>query len=242
MSSCCLSFTSWRSGRVAVSDPSIASVSERCRCGPAERCALCDEPRRTAELPVWSIDKRLPVPAQVLEEAFSTLLHVAEGAGSGREGLAATPARAARAWRELTVGYAEDVSLTTFDADGYDEIVAVTGIPFWSLCEHHLLPFHGTVDVAYLPGARILGLSKFPRLVHKYSRRLQVQERLGVELADAIEAGVGPRGVMVRISAEHMCMAMRGVRVAGSRTVTSVVRGRFREHPPARAEALGMLP
>lgn len=200
----------------------------------------------------WGYPSRLPSRASlreperagVVESAYKSLLLAVVpdlGAIVAPEGLRNTPARAARAWRELTAGYADAFEVTSFPADGYDEIIAVTGIPFYSLCEHHLLPFHGSVDFAYLPGDRIVGLSKFARLVGKFSRRLQVQERLTVELADALEV-IEPRGVLVRVRAEHTCMAMRGVRVAGSQTVTSVVRGRFREHPPARAEALGMLP
>lgn len=157
------------------------------------------------------------------------------------DGLADTPARAARAWGELTAGYDAQPDLTTFDAAGYDEIVVVRAIPFYSLCEHHLLPFHGVAHIAYLPGERILGLSKFSRLVDLYARRLQVQERLTMQIAAHLVDALRPRGVLVVLDAEHLCMTMRGVRAAGSRTTTSVVRGRFRESDAARAEALDLL-
>jgi GTP cyclohydrolase I len=153
----------------------------------------------------------------------------------------ATPARAARAWSELTAGYAAEPDLTSFDAEGYDEIVAVAGIPFYSLCEHHLLPFHGTAHIAYLPDGRILGLSKFARLVDVYARRLQVQERLTSQIADRLDAELAPQGVAVVLEAEHLCMTMRGVRAAGSVTRTSVMRGVFRSKPEARAEAFDLF-
>lgn len=152
-----------------------------------------------------------------------------------------TARRAALAWAELTSGYLAEPDLTTFDANGYDEIVAVGAIPFYSLCEHHLLPFHGTAHVAYLPGARILGLSKFVRVVELYARRLQVQERLTAQVAEHLVRVLDPRGVVVVLRAEHLCMAMRGVNTPGALTTTSVVRGRFRESDAARAEALALL-
>jgi GTP cyclohydrolase I len=169
-------------------------------------------------------------------QAFALLL------GDVPEGfLAGTPARAACAWRELIAGYELEVELTTFDADGYDEIVAVSGIPFYSLCEHHLLPFHGEAHIAYLPSDRILGLSKFARLVELYARRLQTQERLTAQIADHLAAALEPRAVAVVLRAEHLCMTMRGVRAAGATTTTSVMRGAFRDKPEARAEALDLI-
>lgn len=156
-------------------------------------------------------------------------------------GMLDTPARAARTWAELTAGYDAQPELTTFPGDGYDEIVAVSAIPFYSLCEHHLLPFHGVAHIAYLPGQRILGLSKFARLLDLYARRLQVQERLTSQVADHLMALLEPRGVVVVLCAEHLCMTMRGVRKPGALTTTSVVRGRFRESDAARAEALTLL-
>lgn len=178
--------------------------------------------------------------AELVEGAYAALL---DAVGNGRHnGLAATPARAARAWAELTSGYTEpEPDLHEFAANGYDEIVAVSAIPFYSLCEHHLLPFHGVAHVAYLPGDKMLGLSKFARLVNLYARRLQLQERLTSQIADHIERALAPRAVGVVLQAEHLCMAMRGVQTPGTRTTTSVMRGRFRESDAARAEVLQLL-
>jgi GTP cyclohydrolase I len=174
------------------------------------------------------------------ETVYRELIMLAEGREL-REGTADTPRRAAAAWAELTSGYGPEPALRSFDADGYDEIVAVAAIPFYSLCEHHLLPFHGQAHIAYLPTDRILGLSKFARVVEHYSRRLQTQERLTVQIADAIDAAIAPAGVGVVLIAEHLCMAMRGVQKGGAKTTTSVMRGAFRDKPPARAEALALL-
>jgi GTP cyclohydrolase I len=154
---------------------------------------------------------------------------------------AETARRAADAWTELTSGYTAEPELTTFPANGYDEIVVVSGIPFYSLCEHHLLPFHGHAHIAYLPGDRILGLSKFARLVDMFARRLQVQERLTHQVASQLQHVLEPRAVGVVMQAEHLCMAMRGVCVPGTRTTTSVMLGRFRDSTAARAEVLGLL-
>lgn len=211
-------------------------------------------------LPAWTQDTRRPVPADALTDAFMQLLVHAERANACREGLRDTPARAARAWLELTAGYGPMPDLTTFPADGHDQIIIVRGLPFYSLCEHHLLPFFGTADFAYVPGDLILGLSKFARLLEHYSRRLQIQERLTTQLADGlIEAllGIGlpkiwhegdppsgpmpPQGVFVIVRAEHMCMSMRGVQKPGHTTVTSVVRGVFKDDIAARGEALSLL-
>lgn len=174
------------------------------------------------------------------ETAYAALLMNAEG--RLRQGTSATPARAARAWADLTAGYHEQPpELRTFDAV-HDEIVAVAPIPLYSLCEHHLLPFHGRAFIAYLPGARILGLSKFARVVHHFARRLQIQERLTAEIADYLEAGLGDtRGLAVVVKAEHLCMSMRGAQVPGAITTTSVMRGVFRDQPEARAEALALM-
>lgn len=160
-----------------------------------------------------------------------------------REGLVETPGRAARAWRELTEGYDVDVRrlLKTFDSDGYDEMVAVADIPFASLCEHHLLPFTGRAHVVYIPVGRIVGLSKIPRVVDAYARRLQVQERLTIQIADALEDHVQPFGVMVVVEATHMCATLRGVKKAGVVMRTSAVRGEIKDNPAARAEALAMI-
>ena len=166
------------------------------------------------------------------------------GEDATRDGLVDTPRRYADALRDMTSGYREDPAdhLRTFDSDGYDEIVVVKDIPVRSLCEHHLLPFVGVAHVAYLPAGRIVGLSKLARLVDGYARRLQVQERLTMQIAQTLaDSPVEPRGVAVVVEAEHMCMTMRGVKAPGTRTTTSVMLGRFREHPPARAEVLDLL-
>jgi len=124
----------------------------------------------------------------------------------------------------------------------YDEIVLVKDIPFYSLCEHHLLPFHGRTHVAYIPeGNRITGISKLARVVDVYARRLQVQERMTRQIADCIVQALAPKGVFVVVEAEHLCMTMRGVHKPGSRTITSVVRGIFRENPATRSEAMSLI-
>lgn len=160
-------------------------------------------------------------------------------------GLIETPVRAARAWGDLTSGYDVDVSalFKRFEGVGYDELVLVGGIPVYSLCEHHLLPFVGKAAVGYLPGARgeIVGLSKIVRVVDAYARRLQVQERLTQQIAQAFTDHLEPRGVIVVVRARHFCMELRGVKTPGAVTTTSVCTGSLREKPEARAEALHLI-
>jgi len=178
------------------------------------------------------------------EDAYRVLL-TACGEDLRRDGLLETPDRAASAWRELTSGYAINPAelLKTFDnTDGTRDLIAVTRIPFYSLCEHHLLPFFGQAHIVYVPSDRIAGLSKFARVVYAYARRLQVQERLTNQIAALIDKQLEALGVMVVIEAEHLCMGMRGVRAPGSVTVTSAVRGIFADKPEARAEALSFIP
>jgi GTP cyclohydrolase IA len=161
-----------------------------------------------------------------------------------REGLRDTPARVVRALFEMTSGYEGDpaeVLGRTFPADGYDEVVAVSGIPFNSLCEHHLMPFFGTVGVAYLPHERIVGLSKLPRVVDIFAKRLQVQERMTKEIGDAIASHLVPAGSAVVVTAVHACLSCRGALKPGARMTTSDIRGSFRDSPAARAEVLGLL-
>jgi len=165
----------------------------------------------------------------------------AAGEDPERPGLAATPERAARAWAELTSGYSADPELTVFPSQGFDQIVAVRDLPFHSLCEHHLLPFHGHAHVAYLPGEQILGLSKFARVLEVYARRLQVQEQLTHQVAKRLIEVLAPAGLIVVVEAEHSCMTMRGVQKLGSRTRTSYASGAFRENADSRAEALALL-
>jgi GTP cyclohydrolase I len=162
-----------------------------------------------------------------------------------RDGLQKTPERVARMYAELFSGLKEDpesVLDTMFEA-GHDEMIMVRDIAFYSVCEHHLIPFIGKAHVAYIPNDNgcITGLSKLARLVDVISRRPQVQERLTTQIADAIESRLDPRGVLVVIEAEHLCMSMRGIRKPGSQTVTSAVRGLFRSNEATRAEAMGLI-
>lgn len=175
-----------------------------------------------------------------LEDAAYTLLHgIIPHEQLASESMARTPYRMAKALSELCCGYAEDtreILSTTFPCDGYRGIVAVPRIRFSSLCEHHVLPFTGTCSVAYIPGDRIVGLSKIPRVVRAVSRRLQVQERLTVEIADAMQA-LNPEAVAVIVRAEHTCKCLRGIESQGE-MVTSEVRGKFRHEAAARDEVL----
>jgi GTP cyclohydrolase IA len=160
-----------------------------------------------------------------------------------REGLVETPERVARSLRFLTEGYTLDARDAIGDAlfeQDYDEIVIVRDIPFYSLCEHHLLPFFGTADVAYAPAGRVVGLSKIPRLVDVYAHRLQLQERMTREVAEGLQEVTRPAGVAVVLEARHLCMEMRGVEKAGQ-TVTSCMLGCFREDARSRAELLQLI-
>jgi GTP cyclohydrolase IA len=172
-------------------------------------------------------------------------LLIAIGEDPDRDGLQATPGRVARMFAEVVVGASDEPSrhlTTTFEAD-HDEIVLVRDIAFSSMCEHHLLPFIGRAHVGYIPGAdgRITGLSKLARLVDGFARRLQVQERLTTQIANAIQEVLEPAGVIVVLEAEHLCMSIRGVAKPGATTVTSAIRGHFRDDPRGRAEALSLI-
>ena len=176
-----------------------------------------------------------------IERAVHELLE-AIGEDPARDGLVKTPHRVAKMYKELFSGLGEnpaDHLEVTFAAE-HDEMVMVRDIPFASLCEHHLIPFIGKTHVAYIPGedGRITGLSKLARLVDGYAKRLQVQERMTTEIADAIELALVPRGVLVVVEAEHLCMSMRGVKKSGTSTVTSAVRGLFRSDASTRMEAM----
>lgn len=163
---------------------------------------------------------------------------------AGGDGLENTPMRVARAMAEMTAGRFEDpgtILATTFDADGYDELVLLSGVTFTSLCEHHVLPFQGVAHVGYLPGNRVVGLSKLARLVDCYAKRLQIQERMTAQIANAINEHLCPRGVGVVVEARHECMACRGVKKDGATMVTSSMLGAFRDTPEARAELLGLI-
>ncbi len=186
----------------------------------------------------------MAVDLPAIEEAVRTIL-VAIGEDPDRDGLTSTPARVARMYAEVCSGLHEapaDHLKTTFEAD-HDEMVMVRDIPLYSLCEHHLIPFHGVAHVAYIPGkdGRITGLSKLARLVDGFARRPQVQERLTAQVADSLVEVLAPRGVFVVVEAEHLCMSMRGIRKPGAVTVTSAVRGIFKESAATRAEAMSFV-
>ena len=178
-----------------------------------------------------------------VEEAVRDIL-VEIGEDPDREGHAGTPDRVHRMYAELTAGYHVDpdrlVNRAIYDV-GYSEMVVVKDIPFYSLCEHHLLPFFGTASVAYIPRGRVIGLSKIPRIVEMYARRLQVQERLTQQVADFLQARLGPSGTGVVIEATHLCAVMRGVRKPGMVMTTSAVLGLFRRSDKTRAEFFSHL-
>ncbi len=192
-----------------------------------------------------SITLETPVFDQARAEAAVRELLLAVGEDPERQGLLETPARVARAFREMFAGLYTDpdaVLETTFD-EQLDELVLVKQIPMYSTCEHHLVAFHGVAHVGYIPGddGRITGLSKLARVVDLYAKRPQVQERLTAQVADAVMRKLKPRGVIVVIEAEHLCMAMRGVRKPGATTTTSAVRGQFKTDNASRAEALELI-
>jgi GTP cyclohydrolase I len=185
-----------------------------------------------------------PMDLARIEKAVREIL-VGIGEDPDRDGLLDTPIRVARMYAEIFSGLHQDPTehlQVTFEAD-HDEMVMVRDIPVQSACEHHFLPFIGNAHVAYIPGddGRITGLSKIARLVDAYARRPQVQERLTSQIADEMERVLEPRGVLVVIEAEHLCMTMRGVRKPGSSTVTSAVRGLFRDNVATRAEAMRFI-
>ncbi|RKU21880.1 GTP cyclohydrolase I FolE [Candidatus Poribacteria bacterium] len=186
------------------------------------------------------MDLKQEPPNLKLEDLFTKILENL-GEDPSRQGLVRTPLRAAKAMEFLTSGYHQDIDEilngAIFDED-YDEMVIVKEIEFYSLCEHHILPFWGKCHVGYLPRNRIIGLSKIPRIVDMFSRRLQVQERLTREVAEALETALDPRGVAVVIEAQHLCMMARGVEKQAPKMATNVMRGAFREDSSTRAEFL----
>ena len=181
------------------------------------------------------------------KEKIAAAVHLfLEGIGENpqREGLRDTPRRVAQMCVEIFSGLSHqpEEQLQVLHSESHDEIVLVKDIPFYSVCEHHLLPFVGTAHVAYLPDrSRLLGLSKLARIVELYAKRLQLQERLTAEIADGIMRIARPRGALCIIEAEHLCMTMRGVKKPGSRTVTSALRGIFRENPATRSEVMSLI-
>lgn len=181
-----------------------------------------------------------------LEKIESIILDLLKEIGEDpeREGLQKTPHRVAKSWTTFVKGYKQTPEEVVGDAvfnEQCDEVVAVKDIDFFSLCEHHLLPFKGVAHVGYLPKKKIIGLSKIPRIVDIYARRLQIQERLTQQVADALQDVLSPKGVAVVIEAEHLCMQMRGVEKKSSFMITSAVRGAFRENNKTREEFLSII-
>jgi|LGVE01.1.fsa_nt_gb GTP cyclohydrolase I len=178
------------------------------------------------------------------EDIFLRLLQFV-GEDTNREGLVETPARMARMYREITSGYAEDPSsyFKTFseNAEGYDEMIILSPIPFFSMCEHHMAPFFGTATIGYIPDKRFAGLSKFARVVETFSKRLQIQERLTHQIAECIDDYVAPSGVAVVVKARHLCMEMRGVRTHDVYTTTSALKGVFLDQQETRNEFLHLI-
>jgi GTP cyclohydrolase I len=189
------------------------------------------------------VARPVPKPGDPIADLVDALL-LELGEDPSRQGLRATPERVSRALRELTEGYRikpeEVVADAIFEQD-YDEMVVVKDIPFYSLCEHHMLPFFGEVHVGYLPKGKVIGLSKIPRLVEVFSHRLQIQEQLTKQVAEALNQALSPQGVGVVIEARHLCMEMRGVETPGGRMMTSCMLGTFRRDPRTRAEFLELV-
>lgn len=209
------------------------------------------ERRAVAKNGLLDVDTILPGYGKLEEMPFVTDTHIEEaiytilgtiGEDPEREGLQRTPARVAKMYAEMTAGYHVDAAALINDAIftvDYDEMVMVQDIDFYSLCEHHMLPFMGRVHVAYIPAGKVIGLSKIPRIVEMFARRLQVQERMTVQIADFIDETLHPHGVAVVAEGMHLCAIMRGVKKANARMITSAVRGAFRTDPKTRAEFMG---
>lgn len=181
---------------------------------------------------------------EVVEDAVRTILETV-GEDPEREGLLGTPGRVARMYEELLAGYETDpvtlINEALFDVEEYDEMVLVKDIEFYSLCEHHMLPFIGKAHVAYVPSKRVIGLSKIPRIVDMFARRLQIQERMTHEIADFLNDVLHPQGVAVVVEGTHMCSMMRGVKKANASMVTSSMLGSFKENSKTRAEFMAHI-
>jgi len=182
------------------------------------------------------------IDTESIKKAIKQIL-LAVGEDTEREGLKQTPDRVARMYTELLGGMHEDPKkhLVSVFTENYDEIVLLRDIPFYSICEHHMLPFIGSANVAYLPTGAILGVSKLARIVDCFARRLQTQERLTYQIADFIMSNLKPRGVAVVLEASHSCMTIRGIKKPGSVMVTSALRGIFRKDPKSRSEVLSLM-
>ncbi len=207
----------------------------------AELESLEAQPPREA---VPDPDERIVRPSQEKAEAIYREMLAFVGEDPGREGLLRTPHRVVESLKFLTKGYDQSVETLLNGAifhEDYDDMVVVKDIEFYSLCEHHLLPFYGKVHVAYIPNGRIVGLSKIPRLVDMFARRLQVQERLTIQIAEALEESLMPRGVAVVVEGTHLCMLMRGVQKQSASMVTSHVMGAFRTDRATRAEFMALV-
>lgn len=187
--------------------------------------------------------KEMSVPTELEARNAVRVLLDYLGEDSMREGLLETPRRVVAAWDEMTRGYGQDpkqLLTTEFEGEGYDQMIVCREIDFWSVCEHHLLPFHGTAAVGYIPNKRVVGLSKMPRLVECFARRLQIQERLTKQIAEAMQDILKPQGVGVLVRARHLCMACRGVKQQEAEMVTSALLGQFRKQE-VRAEFLNLI-
>lgn len=207
---------------------------------PAETALEARPPREA----VLNGEPHSPRPSQERAEAIYTELLAFVGEDPAREGLLRTPHRVVESLKFLTSGYEQNVETLLNGAifhEDYDDMVVVKDIEFYSLCEHHLLPFYGKVHVAYIPNGKIVGLSKIPRLVDMFARRLQVQERLTTQIAEALEDALDPRGVAVVVEGTHLCMLMRGVQKQAASMVTSHVMGAFRTDRATRAEFMALI-
>lgn len=164
------------------------------------------------------------------------------GEDPNREGLLKTPQRVEKAYQDLFSGYNKNPAefITTFEGENYDEMIVARGIEFYSMCEHHMLPFFGKITIAYIPNEKIIGLSKMPRLIEVFSRRLQNQERMTDQIADAMVKHLQPKGVGIVVTAQHLCMMSRGVEKQGAHMVTSSLRGLFKNNPDTRSEFLSL--
>ena len=198
------------------------------------------------DLAKYQIIEKKPKPPQYYEKVESAVESILEAFGDdpARAGLRNTPKRVARMYEELLGGYCTDISQLVNDAlfeVDYDEMVVVRDVEFYSLCEHHMLPFFGQAHVAYLPKGKVIGLSKIPRVVDLFARRLQVQERMTRQIADFLESALQPHGVAVVVEGLHLCTMMRGVKKANARMVTSAICGAFRDNERSRQEFLNHI-